>query len=83
LKKKALAPPPLASMLHDTISALRLCVVVYNLSYSPWTKSIAAWWTVRVLVLPRQSETAAVRLSGRFAVRPSSEPAPPFRFQSG
>jgi len=50
--------------------------------YSPWTKSTAAWWIVLVPAEPRQSEIAAVRLSGRFAVHPSGEPAPPFRCQS-
>lgn len=72
----------ICTRLHDTISALQLIVVVYDLAHSPWTKSTVAWWTARVLVGPRQSETAAVRLSGRFAVRPSSEPAPPSRCQS-
>jgi len=50
--------------------------------FSPWKKSTAAWWIVRVPAGLRQSETAAVRLSGRFAVHPSGEPAPPFRCQN-
>jgi len=50
--------------------------------YSPWKKSTVAWWIVRVPAGLRQSETAAVRLSGHFAVHPSGEPAPPFLCQN-
>lgn len=63
------APDPPAISKYDSVN-------------SPWTKLTAAWWTARVPAGPRQSETAAVHLSGRFAVRPSGEPAPPFRCQN-